>query len=163
MSKENITYFGEVNNKEEDYFEGRVTLGSKNVDLDLDFCNYEGNPKNWPTELENYLSNLLKYKEEADKAILEDYKKGGITDEYVRWHLDELEDIDDVLSNATPSETKEEQFLSLLMQRVEHIAFYPGDEHYAIWDYMIDNERSDEILVVVTDNKGKVVDITWES
>lgn len=77
MSKKNITYFGKVNNKEEDYFEGHVTLGNKDVELDLDFCSYEGDPKDWSAELENYLSNLLKYKTEIDKAILEDYEKGG--------------------------------------------------------------------------------------
>lgn len=30
-------------------------------------------------------------------------------------------------------------------------------------DYMIDSENSDEIVVVHTDNKGKILDITWES
>ena len=49
------------------------------------------------------------------------------------------------------------------MSRVETITFYPGDNHYAVWDYMIDSENSDEIVVVHTDNKGKILDITWES
>ena len=84
MSKKNITYFGKVDNKEEDYFEGHVTLSNKDVELDLDFCNYEGNPKDWSAELENYLSNLLKYKTEIDKSILKDYENGGTTNEYVR-------------------------------------------------------------------------------
>lgn len=163
MSKKNITYFGEVNKKAKDYFEGRVTLGNKDVELDLDFCNYEDNPKDWSKDLENYLSNLLKYKVEIDKAILKDYENGGTTNEYVRWHLDEWDAIDELLTNADSTESEEEQFLSLLMQRVETITFYPGDTHYAVWDYMIDNENSDEIVVVHTDNKGNVLDITWES
>lgn len=163
MSTKNITYFGKVNNKEKDYFKGNVTLSNKDVELDLDFCSYEGDPKDWSAELENYLSNLLKYKTEIDKAILEDYEKGGTTNEYVRWHLDEWDAIDDLLSNADSTKTKEEQFLSLLVQRVENITFYPGDNHYAVWDYMIDNENSDEIVVVHTDSEGKVLDVTWES
>lgn len=84
MSKKNITYFGEIDNQEEDYFEGHATLDNRDVELDLDFCNYEGNPKGWSEELENYLSNLLKYKKKIDKAILEDYENGGTTNEYVR-------------------------------------------------------------------------------
>lgn len=89
MSKKNITYFGEVDNKEEDYFEGHVMICNKDVELYLDFCAYEGNPKDWSAELEGYLSNLLKYKTEIDKSILKDYEDGGTTNEYVRWHLDE--------------------------------------------------------------------------
>ena len=117
----------------------------------------------WSAELEGYLSNLLKYKTEIDKFILKDYEDGGTTNEYVRWHLDEWEAIDDLLPNADSTKTKEEQFLSLLIQRVETITFYPGDNHYAVWDYMIDSENSDEIVVVHTDNKGKILDITCES
>lgn len=33
MSKKNITYFGEVDNKEEDYFEGHVMICNKDVEL----------------------------------------------------------------------------------------------------------------------------------
>ena len=164
MSKKNITYFGEVDNKEEDFFEGHVMICNKDVELCLDFCAYEGNPKDWSAELEGYLSNLLKYKTEIDKSILKDYEDGGTTNEYVRWHLDEWGDnVDDLLPNADSTKTREEQFLSLLLQRVERISFYPGDNHYAVWDYMIDSENSDEIVVVHTDNKGKILDITWES
>lgn len=163
MSKKNITYFGKIDNKEEDYFEGHTTLDNKDVELDLDFCNYDGDPEGWSEELENYLSNLLKYKTEIDKAILKDYENGGTTNEYVRWHLDEWDAIGDLLPNADSTETKEEQFLSLLIQRVARIFFYPGDNHYAVWDYMIDDENSDEIVVVHTDNKGQILDVTWES
>lgn len=74
MSKKNITYFGEVDNevdnKEEDYFEGHVMICNKDVELYLDFCAYEGNPNDWSAELEGYLSNLFKYKTEIDKSIL---------------------------------------------------------------------------------------------
>ena len=110
MSKKNITYFGEVDNKEEDYFEGHVMICNKDAELDLDFCNYEGNPKDWSAELEGYLSNLLKYKTEIDKSILKDYEDGGTTNEYVRWHLDEWGDnVDDLLPNADSTKTREEQ------------------------------------------------------
>lgn len=163
MDKKNITYFGEVNDKEGAYFEGHAIICNKDVELALDFCNYEGSPGNWSAELENYLANLLEYKEGIDKAMTEDYRNGGKTAEYVRWHLDEWDAVDDLLPNADPTKTKEERFLSLLVRRVESIAFYPGDDHYAVWDYMIDNENSDEIVVVHTDSKGKVLDITWES
>ncbi|QIU96711.1 DUF2004 domain-containing protein [Bacteroides faecium] len=163
MSKKKITYFGEVDNQEEDYFEGNVTLDNKSVELDLDFCSYEGKPVKWSEELEDYLSNLIKYKSVIDKAILDDYENGGTTNEYVQWHLDEWDAIDDLLPRTDSTKTKEEQFLSLLIQRVELIAFYPGDTSYAVWDYMIDSENSDEIVVVHTDSKGKILDITWES
>ena len=77
MSQENITYFGEIDNQEGDYFEGHATLGNKDVKLDLNFCNCAGNLDGWSAELENYLSYLLKYKTEIDKAILDDYENGG--------------------------------------------------------------------------------------
>lgn len=165
MSKKNIPYFGEVDNNEEDCFEGYVTICNKDVKLELDFFNYEGNPKDWSIELEDYLSNLVKYKTEIDKYVLKNYEEdGGTTNEYVHWHLDEWEAvIEDLLPNADSTKAKEEQFLSLLIQRLERINFYPGDNNYAVWDYMIDSENSDQIIAVYTDNKGKILDITWES
>lgn len=114
MSKKNITYFGEVDNevdnKEEDYFEGHVMICNKDVELYLDFCAYEGNPNDWSAELEGYLSNLFKYKTEIDKSILKDYEDGGTTNEYVRWHLDEWEAIDDLLPNADSTKQRKNSF-----------------------------------------------------
>ncbi|MSS60775.1 DUF2004 domain-containing protein [Fusobacterium sp. FSA-380-WT-2B] len=49
------------------------------------------------------------------------------------------------------------------MIKLRRIGIYPEYEDYAIWDYILDDEISDEILVIVTDKNGEIVDITWES
>ena len=59
------------------------------------------------------------------------------------------------------------QILSAL--KLNRIGIYPeyenieDEEYYAIWDYILDDEISDQILVIVTDKNGEIVDITWES
>lgn len=163
MSKKKITYFGEVDIHEDDYIQGCATLGDQKVTLSLDLDNDKEILQQCWEELEDYLSHLEEYKVSLEKSIVEDYNNGGTTAEYISWHLEELEDIDDLLSTANQVGSKEEQVLSLLTQRLQNIAFYPGEEGYAVWDFMIDKEISDEILVVYTDNKGKAIKITWES
>lgn len=163
MSKKEISYFGEVDIQEDDYIQGSATICGQTVRLSVDLDEDKEIPRQWWVELEDYLSHLEEYKAHFEKSIVEDYNNGGTTAEYVSWHLEELEDIDALLSTANQVGTKAEQFLSLLTQRLQNIAFYPGEEGYAVWDFMIDGECSDEIIVVYSDNKGKVVKITWES
>lgn len=163
MANKDINYFGEINNQENDYFEGTIIFDSREVELNLDFGNNEDDSDDWSKTLEHYLSNIHAYKLSIDSAIQADFNNGGMAKEYVDGLLNDLENIDELLSDADFTKSKEEQFLSLLKKRVERITFYPGDEVYAVWDYMIDSESSDEILTVHTDNEGKVVTIYCES
>ena len=78
-------------------------------------------------------------------------------------HFEELDAsvIDKALVGTDASKSKEERLLSAL--KLVRIGFYPGKENYAVWDYTIGREIADMLVVVNTDNTGKINYVTWES
>ncbi len=161
--KKNITYFGEVEiNSPQETNEVKVTIDSHQIELDLNF--YDGVPEyDWVAEYENYTKGLKQYKADVEAAIRSDYEDGGDVKEYMDFHLEELDAsiIDKVLASTDASKPKEERLLSAL--KLVRIGFYPGEENYAVWDYSIGREIADMLVVVNTDNTGKINYVTWES
>ena len=64
-----------------------------------------------------------------------------------------------VLKN-NKTDTIEEQLLSKVY--IRRIGFYPNDNRFAILDFHVNDEISDQILVVIIENNMSY-DITWES
>lgn len=163
MSKKNLTYFGEVEiNSPEEYIEGKVLIDNRLVKLDLNF--YDGVPKrNWVEEYEEYILHFLQHKKNVETAFMTDYEDGEETKEYVDFHLEELDssEIDKILENTNASKSKEERLLSAL--QLVRVGFYPGGENYAVWDYTIGRDITDQLVVVNTDNKGEIRYVTMES
>lgn len=161
--KKNITYFGEVEiNSPQETTEGKVVIDNLQIELDLNF--YDGRPEyDWVAEYENYIKDLKQHKANVEEAIRSDYKDGGDVKEYVDFHLEELDVsiIDKVLAGTDASKPKEERLLTVL--KLVRVGFYPGDEDYAIWDYTIGREIADMLVVVNTDNTGKINYVTWEN
>lgn len=161
--KKDITYFGEVEiNSPQKTTDGKVTLDNHQIELDLNF--YDGVPEcDWVAEYENYIKGLEQHKSDVEAAIRADYEEGGDVKEYVDFHLEELDaaTIDTVLAGTDTSKPKEERMLSAL--KLVRIGFYPGEENYVVWDYSIGREIADMLVVVNTDNTGKINYVTWES
>uniref|UniRef100_UPI00260A1461 DUF2004 domain-containing protein n=1 Tax=Fusobacterium sp. TaxID=68766 RepID=UPI00260A1461 len=87
-----------------------------------------------------------------------------ITKEWVDFHLEELGEVieeEGLLKECDKKLSLDRQVLSII--KLNRIGIYPEYEDYAIWDYILDDEISGEILVIVTDKNGEIVDITWES
>lgn len=161
--KKNITYFGEIEiNSPQEINEGKVSIDNQQIELDLNF--YNSVPKyDWLDEYENYINDLKQHKSDVEDAIRSDYEDEGDVKEYVDFHFEELDAsiIDKVLADTDVSKTKEERLLSAL--KLVRIGFYPGDEDYAVWDYTIGREITDMLVVVNTDNTGKINYVTWEN
>lgn len=163
MSKKNITYFGEIEiSSPEKRNEGKVSIDNCLIELDLNF--YNGVPKHdWVKEYEDYILNLLQHKNTVEAAFMTDYEDGEETKEYVDFHLEELDasEIDKVLADTDASKSKEERLLSSL--KLVRVGFYPCEENYAVWDYTIGRDITDQLVVVNTDNKGKIRYVTMEN
>lgn len=161
--KKNITYFGEVEiSSPLETTEGTVAIDNHQIELDLNF--HDGVPKHdWVEEYENYIKDLQQHKTDVEAAIRADYEDGGDVKEYADFHLEELDAsvIEKVLAGTDASKSKEERLLSVL--KLVRIGFYPGDENYAVWDYTIGREVTDFLVVVNTDNTGKINYVTWEN
>lgn len=125
---------------------------------------YDGVPEyDWVAEYENYTKDLKQYKADVEAAIRSDYEDGGDVKEYIDFHLEELDAsiIDKVLASTDASKPKAERLLSAL--KLVRIGFYPGEENYAVWDYTIGRDVADMVVVINTDNTGKINYVTWES
>lgn len=157
-----IKYFKNVDFNT-DYLETTIKLQNREIQLDINTDVVIGKDS-WVKEYEEYISKLEALKEKIDKEIIEDFENEGITKEWVDFHLEELgEAIEEegLLKECDKNLSLDRQVLSVL--KLNRIGIYPEYEDYAIWDYILDDEISDEILVIVTDKNGEIVDITWES
>lgn len=157
-----IKYFKNVDFNT-DYLETAIEFQNREIQLDINTDAVLGE-NNWVKEYEEYISKLEIFKEKIDKKIIEDFENNGITKEWVDFHLEELgEAIEEegLLKECDKKLSLDRQVLSII--KLNRIGIYPEYEDYAIWDYILDDEISDEILVIVTDKNGKIVDITWES
>lgn len=157
-----IKYFKNVDFNT-DYLETTIEFQNREIELDINTDVVLGKDS-WVKEYEEYISKLEVFKEKIDKEIVEDFENEGITKEWVDFHLEELgEAIEEegLLKECNKKLSLDRQVLSII--KLRRIGIYPEYEDYAIWDYILDDEISDEILVIVTDKNGEIVDITWES
>lgn len=157
-----IKYFKNVDFNT-DYLETTIEFQNREIQLDINTDAVLGE-NNWVKEYEEYISKLEIFKEKIDKKIIEDFENNGITKEWVDFHLEELgEAIEEegLLKECDKKLSLDRQVLSII--KLRRIGIYPEYEGYAIWDFILDDEISDEILVIVTDKNGEIVDITWES
>lgn len=157
-----IKYFKNVDFNT-DYLETTIEFQNREIELDINTDVVLGKDS-WVKEYEEYISKLEIFKEKIDKEIVEDFENDGITKEWVDFHLEELgEAIEEerLLERCDKKLSLDRQVLSII--KLRRIGIYPEYEDYAIWDYILDDEISDEILVIVTDKNGEIVDITWES
>ena len=157
-----IKYFKNVDFNS-DYLETTIELQNREIQLDINSDAVLGE-NNWVKEYEEYISKLETFKEKIDKEIIKNFENNGLTKEWVNFHLEELgEAIEEegLLKECNKKLSLDRQVLSII--KLRRIGIYPEYEDYAIWDYILDDEISDEILVIVTDKDGEIVDITWES
>lgn len=157
-----IKYFKNVDFNT-DYLETTIEFQNREIQLDINTDAVLGE-NNWVKEYEEYISKLEIFKEKIDKKIIEDFENNGITKEWVDFHLEELGEVieeEGLLKECDKKLSLDRQVLSII--KLRRIGIYPEYEGYAIWDFILDDEISDEILVIVTDKNGEIVDITWES
>ena len=157
-----IKYFKNVDFNS-DYLETTIEFQNREIQLDINTDAVLGKDS-WVKEYEEYISKLEVFKEKIDKEIIKDFENDGITKEWVDFHSEELiESIEEngTLDSCDKNLPVDRQILSAL--KLNRIGIYPKYEDYAVWDYILDDEISDEILVIVTDKDGEIIDITWES
>lgn len=157
-----IKYFKDVDFNT-DYLDTTIEFQGREIELDINTDEVLGK-NSWVKEYEEYISKLEIFKEKIDKEIIKDFEDNGTTKEWIDFHLEELGEAikeNGLLDNCDKNLSLDRQLLSML--KIRRIGIYPEYEDYAIWDYIFNDEISDEILVIVTDKNGNIIDITWES
>jgi Protein of unknown function (DUF2004) len=160
-----IVFFKDINLESlQDYYHIAIDFEDRKLDLDLNFENTSINEDKF-NQTVTILENL---KESIDKVkgfINNDRQTGVDTvDEYLIFHLEELneEELELILKDADKTLNKREQLLSIL--KLERIGFYPEVENeYAIFDFAINQDFSQYLLVVKLNKDGELDQITMES
>ncbi len=165
MPKFKVTHFGalDINNLEE-YYEVAIQLADQSVSVDLNF-DEDAVSESKLKVVNHFLEQVLQYDTAAKLAIQKDYAGGGdAVKEYVEHHLEVLsaDDLDTVLASSEASLSNENKILNAL--HLKRIGFYPDEENqFAVFDYTIDKELTDYLVVVNFKKDGKVDSIAMES
>lgn len=162
-----LLYVGEIdlNELEVDY-RTNIQLDGKDLSIDINFKN-KTIQQDEIIKVNFFLENISKFDKQNLKAIELDFKNSGETSDYIQFYIDELDDNE--LSNIidVKKANKEKQLLSKL--KLIRVGLYPDgkfdSEYFGVFDYSIDidGEPCNQLLVINTDEKGKLHHITWES
>ncbi|WP_175635209.1 DUF2004 domain-containing protein [Pedobacter ghigonis] len=158
-----LRYFEELKpDALEDYYSTNIEFGGRQIQLDI---NFESNTidENRLLTVNNILAELPDFVEKLNHFIQEDFKTGTDVQEYLDFHLDELdEELDSLLSTTDQKLNKPEQLLSVVSLR--RIGFYPDeDDNFTVADFGLDSEISQYVLVVNTTGDQELNYITMES
>lgn len=148
-------------NELEDYYETEIDFEGHEISIDL---NLDDEPEEtWADDYTAFMENMGLYHDAIRKTIKGYYNQEGTVKEFFAFRFEELdnEDISAELAEADKSLSDEDQKLSLL--KIRRVGFYFAEDNFATWDFMFNPDYTDDILVVITDKKGAILDITWES
>ena len=167
MTEYESSTFGKINlNQPEEYFSSSIYIDNKEVETDLNFLHLAEVDKDSLVVVDNYLSKIDEYEKQIRELIHEDFAKNkqGFTREYIKIHLECLSEeyLEGLSKNSIDTVSMEDQLVRQI--RLYRIGFYPekADKVFAVFDYRINEEESDELLVVVL-NKDLSYRITIES
>jgi hypothetical protein len=158
-----LPYFKEIDiSMLKDYYEVDIEFEEKKLQIDLNFEK--------ESIVEKEMDPVVSILENLNEAILKilnyiqlDFKNGDEVNEFINFHLEELseEELKGLFTNANSNLSKEEQFLSVI--RLKRISLYPEEEIFAIFDFSIDDEVSQYLLVVKVNAQIELDHITMES
>ncbi|MEO1514054.1 MAG: DUF2004 domain-containing protein [Bacteroidota bacterium] len=166
--KYQLPFFGEMDTtKVEEYYKTVIDRNGQDLRLDL---NVKENQL--ATELFDQVKFLLETIDAQDvknKGFIKDNYKDEEEEtvrDYLNEHLEELEDelaeIVDFDNDQLPADLQLLRALKLV-----RIGFYPDGKYdsasFATYDYTIDEELTDQLIVVNVDKDGKLLDLAWES
>jgi Ca2+/Na+ antiporter len=162
-SKVNLKYFWNII-LDKEYRIENIDFNNSKISIDL---NFDEKLKNKDIEILNtFLEKLEKIEDKVLKAILYDFENKSVDEYgvkfYIKHHLEELEDDDLNWLINIKKWKKEEQLLNIL--KVKRIWIYADDlDSYAIFDYTISEEFTDELITVYMKATTEINDIVIES
>lgn len=164
MNKFNLIYFGDLSPENlEEYYNSEITINGRVVEIDISFdYNYIVIDK--LQKVNHWLTDIQKLDELGLKSIKKDFIAGKRVKEYLNYHLKELDenDLSILIKQAKDGNTKEEKLLNSI--RLKRIGFYPHtNERFVNLDYTLDNDFTDDLIVLDFTEDGNLYYITLES
>jgi hypothetical protein len=165
MSAYTLPYFGTLDSERlEDYYDTDFELNGKEVTLDLNFETTRIDTQRLEA-VNQFISNLSNLNQQNLTYMQQDYadSPSGFVAWYIQYYLESFEeDLADSIDFSNTTVSPERQLLHSL--RLERVGLYPdSDDHFAIFDYSIDSDLTNQILVVFINKAGEIDGISVES
>lgn len=162
-------YFGEIDatNLEECY-ESEIKLNNTDVEIDIWFEEEDKIDETTIKKADLFLDKIISYQQIAQNTLDEDIKNNNVVKEYLEFHLEELDASELSKFNVDTSDDIEKQMKQLYQKiKLVRVGLYPtyafGCEEFAVFDFTLSRDITDQLLVVKTSDKGDVLELTTES
>jgi len=154
-----LPYFKEKINLQnlQDEYETQFEFNDKEVDVFLNEMKIAH--KEQFDFIQNVLENITEFDKQNRLYIEQEFEdKGGLTYQYLRYHLKELkEDFEEMHDFNEGELDKIRELMGVL--KITTISFYAD---LVIFDYCLDDQVSDQLLVIQM-NREKTLSLHWES
>lgn len=164
-----LPYFGEINPAQlKGYYRATAVVKGLTVKLDL---NFKGKTIRQEAlrSIEEFLNYLARWDGHHRAALEEDVAADGETAKYLAFYFEELDEAE--RSSLLPVELLPGSHALWLLKELQliRVGLYPDGQYdvdqFACFDYSIylAGKPCDQLLVVSTDEQGKIDHISWES
>jgi Protein of unknown function (DUF2004)/Uncharacterized protein conserved in bacteria (DUF2262) len=166
MANYSLPHFGNLDPKNlEEYYDVDIDFNGQKIQLDLNFENKYIDTKRLDI-IKQFIENISEFDKKNKKYIEQDYadEDCDTVRTYIEHHIenfdkDELSEFIDFDNKVTSPEI---QLMNSL--RITRIGFYPdSEENFATFDYSINPETTDQLVVIFTYPTGEINYMTMES
>ena len=166
MAEYTLPHFGNVPIQNlEEYYDVDIRFNGDQIQIDLNFENKTIDTLRMD-KVKNFIENLDKFDKLNKTYILHDYndEDADTVKFYLEHHLEELgpDELSELVDFDDAATEPEKQLLTKL--KLVRVGLYPDTEdNFAIFDYSIGVEITNELVVIYTDENGKLDCMTIES
>ena len=161
---EELPYFGTITlSNTRDYEVDNIKINDNNVSIDLNFELDKINRKTL-SNVRSILENLESIDKQNQNKFRNYISEDGMVREYYNFYIEgyDSKQLNDYLKKADQNLPMELRLLNAT--KLKRVGIYPySPSFFAVLDYKVFDEYSDQILVVVLNEKGEIEKITVES
>jgi len=165
MSEYTLPYFEKLaTDNIQEYYAIDIPFKNDTIQIDLNF-----ESRIIDIKILDKVKSFIERIDQFDKMNLiqihKDYSENGEVKEFIVFHIEEIEDELLELNIISDGENKETQFLSNM--KLVRIGLYPdgkyGSNNFAVFDYTVNQDLTNQLIVLNTDENGVFDHISWES
>lgn len=165
MSEYELPYFGKLATENiEEYYVINFPYKEDFLQIDLNFESRIIDIKILD-KIKNFIERIDQFDKMNRAQIDKDYSEDGEVKEFIVFHIEEIEDKLLELNIISDGKNKETQFLSNM--KLARIGLYPdgkyGSDNFAVFDYTVNQDLTNQLIVLNTDENGVFDHISWES
>lgn len=166
MANYTLPHFGQLDlTNLDEFYNVNMEFNGQEIQIDLNFENKSINTKSLDMA-KTFIENITDFDKKNKKYIEQDYadEDSDTVKTYVEHHLEEIDkaELIGLVDFENKKMSPEQQLVKAL--RLVRLGLYPDSEdQFAIFDYSIGQELTQYLVVINTDQNGKLDYMTMES